>query len=151
MMTCTAFGGDTSSPFLPGKRREDNPGIQDSTDDRFPVSKDLLQMEREARRFHREVNQVDYASWRKLLRRVRTDRRYRVSHFGLPEILTRDALLALAHVTLVERNCTYVDSLREVGPEYEIPVEDYWETHTDPQTGRTLVDGHETTFGTSPS
>ena len=38
--------------------------MQDSTDDRFPVSKDLLLMEREARRFHREVNQVDYASWK---------------------------------------------------------------------------------------
>ena len=87
----------------------------------------------------------------KLLRRVRTDRRYRVSHFGLPNILAGDALQALAYATLVERNCTYVDSLREVGPEYEIPVEYYWETHTDPQTGRTLVDGHETTFGTSPS
>ena len=82
----------------------------------------------------------------KLLRKVRTDRRYRVSHFGLPNILAGDALQALAYATLVERNCTYVDSLREVGPEYEIPVEDYWETHTDPQTGRTLVDGHDDDF-----
>ena len=90
-----------------------------------------------------EVHGVDYLSWRQLLRRVRTLRRYRVDHFGLPKVLTGDALLALAHETLVERSCTYIDSLLQVGPEYQIPVEDYWETHTDPETGNILVNGAE--------
>ena len=49
--------------------------------------------------------------------------------------------MTLAHATLVDRSCTYIDGLRQVGPEYEMPVEDYWETHTDSETGRTLVNG----------
>ena len=49
--------------------------------------------------------------------------------------------MTLAHATLVERSCTYIDLLRQVGPEYGIPVEDYWETHTDPETGRILMNG----------
>ena len=107
------------------------------------VSDDLLALERAERRFHLEVNGVDYLSWRQLLRRVRTVRRYRVDHFGLPKVLTGDALLALAHETLVERSCTYIDSLLQVGPEYQIPVEDYWETHTDSETGNILVNRAE--------
>ena len=50
-------------------------------------------------------------------------------------------MLALPHETLMERSCTYIDTVRQVGPDYVIPVEDLWETHTDPETGRTLVTG----------
>ena len=66
-----------------------------------------------------------------------------MSHFEMPRALTGEEVLALAHETLVERSCTYIDSLRQVGPEYEVPVGDLWETHTDPETGRTLVNGSE--------
>ena len=117
--------------------------MQELTDDRFPVSEEHLRLERQERRFHREVNGVDYLSWRELRRRVRADRRYRVSHFEMPRALTGEEVLALAHETLVERSCTYMDSLRQVGPEYEVPVGDLWETHTDPETGRTLVNGSD--------
>ena len=48
------------------------------------VSDDLLALEWAERRFHREVNRVDYISWRQLLRRIRADRRYRVTHFEMP-------------------------------------------------------------------
>ena len=58
-----------------------------------------------------------------------------------PRALNGDALLALAHQTLVDRSCTYIDSLRQVGLEYEVPVGDLWETHADPETGRDLVNG----------
>ena len=115
--------------------------MRETPDDRFPVSEQHLRLERAERRFHREVNGVDYLSWRDLLRRVRPDRRYRVSYFEMPRALTGEEVLALAHETLVERSCTYIDSLRQVGPEYEVPVGDLWETHTDPETGRTLVNG----------
>ena len=36
-----------------------------------------------------------------------------------------------------------MDSVSEVDDNYEIQVEDYWHTHRDPETGRTLVDGGE--------
>ena len=117
--------------------------MQELTDDRFPVSEEHLRLERQECRFHREVNGVDYLSWRELRRRVRADRRYRVSHFEMPSALTGEEVLALAHQTLVERSCTYMDSLRQVGPEYEVPVGDLWETHTDPETGRTLVNASD--------
>ena len=120
--------------------------MRDSADDRFPVSEHNLQLEREELRFHREVNGTDYLSWRDLARRIRTDRRYRITHFGMPRVLTGEDVLALAHETLVDRSCTYVDSLRQVGPEYEIPVEDFWETHTDPETGETLVSGGDENY-----
>ena len=107
--------------------------------DPFPVGEDLLRLERAERRFHREVNGVDYLSWRDLVRRVRPDRRYRVTLFEMPRTLTGEEVLAPAHETLVERSCTYVDTILQVGPEYEVPVGDLWETHTDPETGRTLV------------
>ena len=51
--------------------------------------------------------------------------------------------LDLAYETLTDRSCTYMDSVSEVDDDYEIQVEDYWHTHTDPETGRTLVDGGE--------
>ena len=105
----------------------------------FPVSEHHLRLERAERRFHWEVNGIDYLSWRDLVRRVRPDRRYRVSHFEMPRALNGDALLALAHETLVDRSCTYIDTILQVGPEYQVPVGDLWETHTDPETGRTLV------------
>ena len=111
------------------------------SDDRYPVSEDHLRLEREERRFHREVNGTDYISWRRLLRRVSPDSRYRVTHFGMPTVLTGEEVLALAHATLVDRSCTYIGSVRQVGLEYEIPLEDLWETYTDPETGRTLVNG----------
>ena len=63
--------------------------MQESSDGRFPVSKDLLALERQERRFHREVNGTDYVSWQQLLRRVRPDQRYRISHFGMPRVLAR--------------------------------------------------------------
>ena len=115
--------------------------MREMTDDRFPVSEEHLRLERKERRFHREVNKVDHLSWKQLRRRVRADRRYRITHFGMPTVLTGEEILALAHATLVERSCTYVDSLRQVGPEYEVPVGDLWETHADPETGRTLAKG----------
>ena len=105
------------------------------------VGEDLLRLERAERQFHREMNERDYLSWKQLLRRVGLERLYRFGHFGMPRVMTGDDLLGLAHQTLLERSCTYVDVLREVGPEYVIPVEDYWETHTDPETGMTLVNG----------
>ena len=117
--------------------------MQELTDDRFPVSEEHLRLERQERRFHREVNGVDYLSWRELRKRVRADRRYRISHFEMPRALTGEEVLALAHQTLVDRSCTYMDSLRQVGPEYEVPVGDLWETHADPETGRTLVNGSD--------
>ena len=115
--------------------------MREPTDDLFPVSEDHLRLERQERRFHRELNGTDYLSWKQLLRRVSPGRRYRVAHFGMPTVIEGEALLALAHATLVDRSCTYIGSVRQVGPEYEIPIEDYWETHTDPGTGRTLVNG----------
>ena len=105
------------------------------------VGENLLRLERAERRFHREVNERDYLSWKQLLRRAKPERRYRFDHFGMPRMMTGDELLVLAHQTLLERSCTYVQELREVGPEYVIPVEDYWEKYTDPETGRTLVNG----------
>ena len=107
--------------------------MRELTDDRFPVSEQHLRLERQERRFHRDANGVDYLSWRELRRRVRPDRRYRVSYFEMPRTLNGDALLALAHQTLVDRSCTYIDSLRQMGPEYEVPVGDLWETHADPR------------------
>ena len=109
--------------------------------DRLIVGEDLLRLERAERRFHREVNERDYLSWKQLLRRVKSQRRYRFDHFGMPRVMTGGELLGLAHQTLLERSCTYVQGLREVGPEYVIPVEDYWQKHTDPETGMTLVNG----------
>ena len=61
--------------------------MRETTDDRFPVSEEHLRLERKERRFHREVNGVDYLSWRELRRRVRPDRRYRITHFGMPTVL----------------------------------------------------------------
>ena len=78
--------------------------------DHLLVGDDLLRLEREERRFHREVNQVAYMSLWQLLRRIETDRRYRVTHFGMPTVLTGEEVLALAHMTLVERSCTYIGS-----------------------------------------
>ena len=48
--------------------------------DHLLVGDDLLRLERQERRFHREVNQVDYVSWQQLLRRVRTDARLDFVH-----------------------------------------------------------------------
>ena len=63
--------------------------MRELTDDRFPVSEERLRLEQgQERRFHREVNGVDYLSWRELRRRVRPDRRYRVSYFEMPRALT---------------------------------------------------------------
>ena len=92
------------------------------SDDRYPVSEDHLRLERQERRFHREVNGTDYTSWRQLLRRISPDRRYRVTHFGMPTVLTGEEVLALAQATLVDRSCTYIGSVRQVGLEYEIPL-----------------------------
>ena len=57
--------------------------------------------------------------------------------------LVGEELLDLAYETLTDRSCTYMDSVSEVDDDYEIQVEDYWHTHTDPETGRTLVDRGE--------
>ena len=109
----------------------------------YPVSEELLRLEREERRFQREMNETVYLSWRQLLRRVRPGRRYRIAYFGEPRLHGGDEVLKLAHDTLDERCCTFIDEVRPVDRDYEIPVEDFWRRHIDPVSGRMLVDGHD--------
>ena len=132
---------DPSRPVRPDRHTQETPGMEPLQSDSLIVGEDLLRLERAERRFHREVNERDYLSWKQLFQRVRLERRYRFDYFGMPRVTTGDELLGLAHQTLLERSCTYVQELREVGPEYVIPVEDHWQTHTDPETGRTLANG----------
>ena len=109
----------------------------------YPVSEELLRLEREERRFQREMNETVYLSWRQLLRRVRPGRRYRIAYFGEPRLHGGDEVLKLAHDTLDERCCTFIDEVRLVDRDYEIPVKDFWRRHIDPLFGRMLVDGHD--------
>ena len=52
----------------------------------YPVGEELLRLEREERRFQREMNETIHLSWRQLLRRVRPGRRYRIAYFGEPRL-----------------------------------------------------------------
>ena len=118
----TALPPQHRRPLGPAASHGEQSQMEIPSDDRYPVSEDHLRLERQERRFHREVNGTDYTSWRQLLRRISPDRRYRVTHFGMPTVLTGEEVLALAQATLVDRSCTYIGSVRQVGLEYEIPL-----------------------------
>ena len=51
--------------------------------------------------------------------------------------------MKLAHDTLSERCCTFIDEVGLVDRDCEIPVENFWRRHIDPASGRMLVDGHD--------
>ena len=92
----------------------------------YPVSEELLRLEREERRFQREMNETVHLSWRQLLRRVGSGRRCRISYFGEPRLHGGEEVLKLAHDTLTGRCCSFIEEVRPVDRDYEIPVDDFW-------------------------
>ena len=89
------------------------------------------------------MNGHNYMRWDTLLARVDPDKRYRVaySHTGYAD--TGRNILDHAWRAVHHGSCTMIKSVREVPPEYVLPVKDLWDVQRDPATGRTIVSGDD--------
>ena len=91
------------------------------------LNEEDLEHERQARRFHREVNHERYLAWHTVARRIKPNQRYVVVSYGyIREALLGHEILDYYSQLVNARSCTYINELKPVPDDYQIPVEDLW-------------------------
>ena len=107
------------------------------------LNEEDLEHERKARQFQRRVNHERYLAWHTVARRIKPNQRYLIVSYGY----IREALLGheiLDHYSQLvnARSCTYINELKPVPDDYQIPVEDLWLKYAD-ESGHTVVQNAE--------
>ena len=108
-----------------------------------PLSREKRLSERRALEIQLRMNRNKYMRWNTLLKQVDPDRRYRVDCPNTRYAAWGRELLEKAHRSVMKKSCTMVQRVRVVKSNYVLPVGDLWDTFTDPETGRTMVTGHQ--------
>lgn len=108
----------------------------------YRVPPETLDSETETLKFHRVNNYQNYMRWYTIAAKVDPEKTYVVTNSGVAkEVLTGDKLLDHIFSLFQRHHCTFVNRVREVPPEYSIPIDQLWQTVRDPSTGRTVVAG----------
>ena len=106
------------------------------------LSPEHQRFEDETLAFHLENGQ-NYMRWQTILERVSLDQRYLVVSFGnLRQVQLGQELLDEVHRRVTTRDCSYVNDIQEVDADYDLLPQELYNTFTDPDTGREMVDDH---------
>ena len=107
------------------------------------LSNHKLWAEGETLKFQKDFNEHDYLSWYDLVRKIDPLRKYEIKSFGFStETLTGGEILGEFRKNIDARDCTFADSVTEVADDYVTPVEQLWNTVTEPD-GTILVENYD--------
>ena len=113
-----------------------------AANEHLKLSPDQQRFEDETLAFHRGNGQ-DYMPWHTILEHVSPDQRYLTLSFGASrEVQSGQALLDEVHRRVTTRSCSYINEIQEVDAEYDLLPQELYNTSTNPDTGRTMVDDH---------
>ena len=109
----------------------------------YPLSADDKKFQRDELRFQREVNYRRYLSWDQVLRQVDPELRYQTNTDHIKKVSQGSNLLDTLYKIVLRCSSTRIETITQVPDDFQQPPEDYCSTYTDPDTGKTMVDGHD--------